>query len=287
MMRLDVAFNLDFSLCCGQVFRWEKVGNWWYGIVGDRILKIRQCGRELEFKGADEEFVREYFRLDDDLAEISRYVDKDTYIHSAFKRFVGLRLVRQPPWNCLIGFICSIQKNIPAIEHMLSKISTKYGEKSSFDGKTFYLFPTVEKLATASEEDLRYCSLGFRAKYVKATSKKILDENIDLHRLRGMPYVEARRILLEFCGVGLKVADCVLLFSLDKNEAFPIDVWIKRAILNHYADKFDPDLVKTLQSRPALTNGEYLKIGNFARNYFGKYAGYAQEYLYHYERTSP
>jgi N-glycosylase/DNA lyase len=284
-MRLDVPFDLDFSLCCGQVFRWKKEGDWWYGVVGDKTIKIRKCGCELEFEGADERFVRQYFRLDDDLAEISRCIAKDDCIKTALRKFEGLRIVRQMPWECLVGFICSIQKNIPAIEKMLQQLSIKFGEKRLFDGKTFYLFPTVERLALASEKGLRECSLGFRAKYVQATAKKIRDEKIDLEALKSLPYLEARKQLLEFQGVGLKVADCVLLFSLDKAEAFPVDVWVKRVILNHYADKLPAELVKKLLSRPTLTNGEYLKIGDFARGYFGRYAGYAQEYLYHYERT--
>jgi len=284
-MRLTVPFDLDFSLCCGQVFRWQKLDGWWYGAVGDKVLKIRQCGCELEFEGADEGFVRYYFRLDDDLAEIGRCVDRDSYIHTALKQYAGLRLVRQEPWNCLVGFICSIQKNIPAIENMLQQMSSLFGVEREFDGKAFHLFPTAEQLALASEIGLRKCSLGFRAKYVKATAQKIVDENFDLNSLRQLPYLEARSKLLEFMGVGLKVADCVLLFSLDKTEAFPVDVWVKRVILNHYSDKLSSELVKRLQSRQTLTNKEYLKIGDFARGYFGQYAGYAQEYLYHYERT--
>jgi 3-methyladenine DNA glycosylase/8-oxoguanine DNA glycosylase len=284
-MRLSVPFDLDFSLCCGQVFRWGKLDGWWYGVVGDKIIKIRQRDRELEFEGADEGFVRNYFRLDDDLAQIGRCVDKDKYIHAALQRYIGLRLVRQEPWSCLIGFICSIQKNIPAIEQMLVQMSNRFGEKREFDGKEFYIFPTAERLALASDSGLRECSLGFRAKYVKATAQKIVDENFDLNSLRKLPYLEARSKLLEFMGVGLKVADCVLLFSLDKTEAFPVDVWVKRVILNHYCDKLAPELVKRLQSRSTLTNGEYLKIGDWARGYFGAYAGYAQEYLYHFERT--
>lgn len=284
-MKLNVPFDLDFSLCCGQVFRWQKLDGWWYGVVGDKIIKIRQCGCELEFEGCTEAFLRYYLRLDDDLEQISRCVDRDQYVHNALQRYVGLRLVRQEPWNCLVGFICSIQKNIPAIEHMLLEMSTRFGEKREFDGKTFYLFPTADRLALASDSGLRECSLGFRAKYVKATAQKIVDEKIDLNSLRQLSYIEARSKLLEFMGVGLKVADCVLLFSLDKTEAFPVDVWVKRVVLNHYSDKLSPELVKRLSSRQTMTNGEYLKIGDWARSYFGAYAGYAQEYLYHYERT--
>ena len=149
----------------------------------------------------------------------------------------------------------------------------------------FYVFPTVERLSNASEKGLQECGLGYRAKYVQATAKKIHTENINLESLKSMTYAEARKVLLDFSGVGLKVADCVLLFSLEKMEAFPVDVWVKRVILNHYQNLLPTDLVKKLQSHSSLTNGEYEKIGAFARTYFGIYAGYAQEYLYHYERT--
>ncbi|MDR2719409.1 MAG: DNA repair protein, partial [Nitrososphaerota archaeon] len=159
------------------------------------------------------------------------------------------------------------------------------GEARYFDDQTFWLFPSVEKLAEASVHGLEECGLGYRAKYVHATAKRVCDEQIDLESFRGLSYVEAKKRLFEFSGVGLKVADCVLLFSLGKMEAFPVDVWVKRLLLNHYADHLSHDLLERLQSHDSLSNGEYEKLGTFARNYFGFYAGYAQEYLYHYERS--
>jgi N-glycosylase/DNA lyase len=267
------------------VFRWRKFDGWWYGVVGENVVKVRQCNCELEFENVNEDFVQHYFGLNDDLVQISQCVGTDDYVQKALQRFEGLRIVRQVPWECLISFICATYKNIAAIELMLSKLSKKFGEKQDFDGHNFYLFPTVEELAFASENALKECGLGYRAKYVQATAKKIREENICLEGLKALPYLEARKALLEFSGVGLKVADCVLLFSLEKIEAFPVDVWVKRVILNHYANKLSEPFVKKLQSHNSLTNGEYLKISDFARTYFGAYAGYAQEYLYHYERT--
>jgi N-glycosylase/DNA lyase len=284
-MRLDVPFDLDFSLCCGQVFRWKKIGDWWYGVVGENIIKIRQCGAELEFTGVSEDFVRQYFGLNDDLDQISLCVGRDNYIKEALRRFEGLRIVRQVPWECLISFICATYKNIAAIEQMLRKLSFKFGEKKSFDEYDFYIFPTVDKLALASDNGLQECGLGYRARYVKATAKKICEEKIDLENLKALPYLEARKVLVEFPGVGLKVADCVLLFSIEKMEAFPVDVWVKRVLLNHYANQLPEPLVKKLSTQDSLTNGEYEKLNAFGRSYFGQYAGYAQEYLYHYERT--
>jgi N-glycosylase/DNA lyase len=284
-MRLDVAFDLDFSLCCGQVFRWKKIGEWWYGIVGESVFKIRQLGAELDFENVSEKFVTCYFGLNDDLEQISRCIGRDDYIRNALRRFVGLRIVRQEPWECLISFICATYKSIAAIELMLSKLSRKFGEKKAFDGLDFYTFPTDGKLAFASENGLRECGLGYRAKYVQATAKKICESKIELESLKTLPYLEARKRLVEFSGVGLKVADCVLLFSLEKLEAFPVDVWVKRVILNHYANLFPEALVKKLSTHESLSNSEYEKLNAFGRSYFGKYAGYAQEYLYHYERT--
>jgi N-glycosylase/DNA lyase len=284
-MKLDVPFDLDFSLCCGQVFRWKKLGGWWYGVIGEHIFKVRQYRCELEFENVNEDFVCRYFGLNEDLQRITECIAKDDYIRKALRRFEGLRIVRQEPWECLIGFICSTYKNIAAIELMLKKLSEKYGEKQVFDGYDFHLFPAVERLAKASEKGLRDCGLGYRAKYVQGTAKKIYDENVKLEDFRNLPYFEARSKLLEFSGVGLKVADCVLLFSLEKLEAFPVDVWVKRVILNHYQNHFPELLVKKMQRHNSLTSSEYLKIGDFARTYFGAYAGYAQEYLYHFERT--
>ena len=284
-MRLDVAFDLDFSLCCGQVFRWRKIDGWWYGVVGEHVFKIRQCYAKLEFENVNRDFVQNYFGLNDDLSKIKSCVGIDDYVRSALQRFEGLRIVRQMPWECLISFICATYKSIAAIELMLKKLSIKYGEKQVFDGLDFFTFPTINRLANATEKGLQECGLGYRAKYVQKTAKKILDETINLEDLKALPYFEARKVLLEFSGVGLKVADCVLLFSLEKMEAFPVDVWVKRVILNHYANQLPAEIVKKMQSHNSLTNSEYQKIGDFARSYFGRYAGYAQEYLFHFERT--
>lgn len=284
-MHLNIPFDLDFSLCCGQVFRWKKINDWWYGIIGKNLFKIKQSGAELEFKGVSEDFVSRYFGLNDDLEQISQSISRDGYIRKALHRFEGLRIVRQEPWECLISFICATYKNIAAIEQMLTKLSIKFGEKKSFDRLDFFLFPTAEKLAFASENGLRECGLGYRAKYVQATARKIHENSVQLEKLKTMSYLEAKKVLVEFPGVGLKVADCVLLFSLEKMEAFPVDVWVKRIIMNHYANQLPEALVWKLSTHDSLSNGEYEKLCAFGRNYFGRYAGYAQEYLYHFERT--
>jgi N-glycosylase/DNA lyase len=281
----DVPFNLDVTLCCGQVFRWDKKGDWWYGVAGGKAFKVRHANAELEFANADWKFVENYFGLNDDLQKIGAAVGRDEHIRQALREFWGLRIIQQDPWECLISYICSTYKNIPAIRHMLLSLSRRFGEKKGLDGMEFFTFPTPEKLAGAAAKDLLECGLGYRAKYVQDTSKRIFENDFELESLRQLPYLQAKKQICSFAGVGPKVADCVLLFSLGKTEAFPVDRWVERVILNHYVEKLPPELAQKLKQREGLSNSEYAKLNVFGREYFGEYAGYAQEYLYHYERV--
>jgi N-glycosylase/DNA lyase len=286
-IQLDASnpFNLEFTLCCGQAFRWEKRGIWWYGIVNEKVFKVRQAGGELEFENVDEDFVRSYFGLSDNLSYILSQINKDVHIKYAIETFNGLRILRQNHWECLISYICATYKNISAIKQMLFRLSKKFGDTIRFDSYTFYSFPTPERLAKATAQELANCGLGYRAKYVCETAKKVYEEDFEFESLRRMPYEKAREELLKFPGVGLKVADCVMLFALEKLEAFPVDVWIKRVVLRHYAEHFPEEFVKKISSKRSLTTAGYNQLNLFGRKYFGAYAGYAQEYLYHYERV--
>ncbi|MEM2104985.1 MAG: DNA glycosylase [Candidatus Bathyarchaeia archaeon] len=277
-------FNLDVTLCCGQVFRWDKIGEWWFGVTGEKVFKIRQIDEELEFENADEGFVREYFGLKDDLPKILSQIRKDKHVKTAIEKFKGLRILRQDPWECLVSYICATYKNIPAIKKMLLNLSRKFGEKVVFEGRDFYTFPTPAALAKANKRELLECGLGYRAEYVLETAKMVHNGNSCLEDLKKTDYLKARSELLKLPGVGSKVADCVSLFSLEKLEAFPVDVWIKRIILRHYANHFESEFIKKISSRKSFGKAEYEKLRLFGRRYFGEYAGYAQEYLYHYER---
>ncbi|MEM2937494.1 MAG: DNA glycosylase [Candidatus Bathyarchaeia archaeon] len=280
-------FNLELTLCCGQAFRWDKKGEWWYGVVKDKAVKVRQIGEVLEFENARPEFIERYFGLKDDLPAILSQIAKDKHVEKAIEALKGLRILRQDPWECLISYICATYKNIPAIKRMLLNLSRKFGEKTVLDQYTFYTFPTAEKLAKANRRELADCGLGYRAKYVSETAKMVAGGNFEIENLKGQNYEKSRSELLSLPGVGLKVADCVLLFSLGKLEAFPVDVWIKRAIIKHYTSHFEKGFIEKLSLKKSLTKAEYEEISLFGRNYFGKYAGYAQEYLYHFERTNP
>jgi N-glycosylase/DNA lyase len=212
-------------------------------------------------------------------------INKDDYIQEAIKRFRGLRLCRQEPWECLISFICATYKNIPAIKGMISKISRQFGTKLTFDEYEFYTFPKPADILQGNLKKLRDCGLGFRAERVLETAKIIGNGELHLESLKNMDYLEAKHKLLDLPGVGDKVADCVLLFSLEKLEAFPIDVWVRRAATKLYARHFDSSFLKKVANKSSITHKEYETISSFGRDYFGKNAGYAQEYLFHLMHT--
>lgn len=291
-IQLDLAktpFDLGHSLSCGQVFRWRQDGDSWVGVVRQKVLKIKQHDRNiLEFEASGNDvgdgFVGRYFRLDDDLPWIYSQISKDELVRDAVKRFRGLRLLRQEPWECVISYICATFKNIPAIKQMIYMLSKGFGMPIMFEGAEFYGFPECHTLAEASLESLRRCGLGYRAAFVRETARVVYRGGFDLESLRDLPYDLAKRKLMALPGVGSKVADCVLLFSLDKLEAFPIDIWMKRVVLEHYSERFEPGFVEKLRSGDGLSKSEYQAVYLFGREYFGEFVGYAQEYLYHFKR---
>jgi len=293
-IKLDLSvtpFSLEHTLQCGQLFRWEKIGNHWYGVVGEKVIKTRQSDNKLQFQifpdETDIEFLRHYLRLDDNLPHILSQIKKDETIEKAIHSLHGLRIIRQEPWECLISYICATYKNISAIKKMVQHLSKKFGRKIEFENHDFYTFPKPSELARASLNELKKCGLGFRATSVLETARIMDDGNFSLEALRKMDYEKAKHKLLLLPGVGNKVADCILLFSLDKLEAFPVDVWIKRIVSEYYSKSFSPEFIEKVSKKKSLTANEYLKISEFGRKYFGPYAGYAQEYLYHWKRSLP
>jgi len=278
-------FDLENTLQCGQLFRWEKHENWWYGVVKQRVFKMRQINNILEFEGASVDFVKSYFRLDDNLPLIISKISRDSLIRQAVQAFPGLHIVRQNPWECLISYLCATYKNIPAIKHMISELSKRFGDRIAFENHDFYTFPEPCALANATLDALKRCKLGFRAKRVRETARMVDCNEVDFEALKKIDFKTAKEELLQFPGVGKKVADCVLLFSLEKLEAFPVDVWMKRILQKHYANHFDTLFIKKISEKASLSSAEYESISSFARDYFGKYAGYAQEYLFHFARS--
>ncbi len=257
-------------------------------MVSQTYLKIRQLGEVLQFQSFPENigdaFISRYFRLDDDLVHIYSKIEKDRHIKEAVKKFRGLRLVRQDPWECLVSYICATNKNIPAIKDMINNMCVRFGERINVDNAEIYTFPKPPELARASPKELRLCKLGFRAERVSQISRLACAGKINLEALGTMPYEEAKKELMNLPGIGPKVADCVLLFSLDKLEAFPIDIWMKRVISEYYKAHFDRAFIKKVGTSKSLSPSEYRILSSFGRKYFGEYVGYAQEYLYHFKR---
>lgn len=274
-------FDLNSTLNCGQVFRWTKSNHHWTGIIDETIFQITQVKNKINFQtipeDSKESSVTTYFRLDDDLPYIVSHINKDEIIENALNQLYGMRIVRQDPWECLISFICATFANIPRIKLMIQKLCQHFGRKIRVKDLTFYGFPRKDALAQASINKLLECNLGYRAKYIKKVAQIIREEQINLTNLQKTSYMEANNSLQSLPGVGHKVADCILLFSLDKLEAFPIDVRIKRILQSHYGHH-----LKTQKQIKSLTPRIYSEFSAFGRKYFGKYAGYAQEYLYAY-----
>jgi len=281
-----IPFNLDYTLNCGQVFRWVRSQEYWYGVVEENVIKLRQDEGTLIFQTYPEDlgmkFIERYFRLDDDLPKILMDINRDVYIREAIKEFFGLRLTRQDTWECLISYVCATYANIPRIKDMILRLSKAFGKEIIFENRFFYTFPMREVLTEATLKDLLDCRLGYRAKYVLKIARMMDDCEFDLEELKRLSYDEGRRRLLTLYGVGPKVADCILLFSQDKLEAFPVDIWIKRMIRDYY-DHYIPNA--NLLGREGLSLKLSRQIRDFGRWYFGEHAGYAQEYLYYYYRS--
>jgi N-glycosylase/DNA lyase len=281
-------FDLALTLQGGQAFRWHKRGLWYQGVLRKRLIRLRESSRGLEIcdLSIDTEFssqkqlfeedphfaeeLSSYFRLEDDLDLIYGEMSKDASLSRAIKSCWGLRLLRQDPWECLASFICSVDSNIPKIMNTIERLAQVYGEPILNPIENISTFPTALVLADAGEEALRSLGLGFRAPFLWKTAQRVARGELELHRLFTISYEEAKAQLLTLPGVGDKVADCTLAFSLDKSEAFPIDRWVRRALEEEYL------------------NGHRLsdrKLGDWARERFGFLGSYAQQYLFQWKRS--
>ena len=275
LIPIEQPFNLTHTLECGQAFRWRREGDWYYGVIYGNILKIRQTLLGVEFESyplPEEEIVNRliyYLRLDDDLPDIYAKIGKDDRMRRAITQFYGLRLLRQEPWECLASFICSISSNIPRISECIESLCRKMGDPLEMDGHVRYSFPTPERVMELGETGLRIIGWGFRAPYLAGTAERIGRGIYDLDGLRELTYDDAKKDLMSLRGVGDKVADCVLLFSLEKLDSFPVDRWVRRAVEEWYAIGENPS---------------YDAIRTWALDYFGGHAGYAQQYLFHRRR---
>ncbi|WP_255167758.1 DNA-3-methyladenine glycosylase family protein [Natrononativus amylolyticus] len=242
---------------------------------GPAVIRARQRDGTLEWQSTDgvdgETAVRRLLRLDDDLESIAAGAPADPLLAEAYAAHDGMRLVEDPAFGTLISFICSAQMRVSRIHGMVKTLADEYGRPVSFDGERYRAFPTPEELAVATEAELRDLGLGYRAPYVARTAEMVASGEAHPADARELPYEEAREYLTRFVGVGEKVADCVLLFALDFDEAVPLDTWIRTAIEDHYPD---------------CDRGSYADTSRAIRERFGdEHAGYAQTYVFHHLRT--
>jgi N-glycosylase/DNA lyase len=290
---LDMPFSLEYTLESGQLFRWERIGEWWFGVVSGVGIKVKQEGDALRCSSGsdslDNNFIAKYFRLDEDLDHVLTSMAKDEVITQAIEKFYGLRLVRQDPWECLGSFVLATNANIPRIKKMVSSVCSKYGQRTLFEGDAYHAFPTPRALSRASVDDFRRLGLGYRAPFLKHVAKSVAEGKVEFDIIANLAYERSQEVLLTelfgeklLLGVGPKVADCVLLYSLGKDEAFPIDVWIARVIAESYPHLVPRSLRTKLagEAKFKLSTREYRVISKSIRSHFGKFAGYAQLYLY-------
>ncbi|HYZ51399.1 MAG TPA: DNA glycosylase [Nitrososphaeraceae archaeon] len=293
----------EISVNSGQMFLWQKIDNSWYGVYGDRILKfsILQQDKNSPYEIGNTQFFsfpefnkweQHVFRLDDDITTILSSLSKDLIVSKAMKTYRGLRVTRQEPEQCMISFACSSNTNISMIRRMLGNLCRKFGNRVFVDGREFFTFPTATRLNKVTNNELLSCGVGYRVKAIRAVVENIVSNTIDLEDLKRARYNAAKQQLTRIYGIGNKIADCILLFSLEKTEAFPIDLWITRAICLYYQSL----LTRNQEQRKYRKEGipemnekfvyrcKYEILSELMRKYFGEYAGYAQQYLYYYVR---
>ena len=288
-------FDLEKTLDSGQVFHWQKVGDGFVGAIGDLPVYIEQRGRTLRVEmesgapatpgsrradnpGSQElapprvKIVARYFALDHPLAEICDSFPKDPVMNAARDFSRGLRIIRQPKWECLATFICSSMKQVAHIRQISLALRKRFGEQRRIGSHLVYSFPSPRRLAQASEKELRDCKLGYRAKNFRATARLVTTGQADLEAWSALSDGELRKQLCALPGVGPKIANCVMLFAYERLRAFPIDVWIERVLRQHY-----------FSGRKKMTAQ---RLREFSETYFGEHGGYAQQYLFHHARMN-
>lgn len=270
-MLADGPINLRATLECGQVFHWrERADGSWEGLIGRAHALVREDAGQLVVLRGKADDVRRYFAMDHDLDEIYRGFPGDETMLAALEFCRGLRMIRQPAWECLATFITSSMKQVAHIRQMSTALRTRFG--SAVPGTDLRSYPPPAALAAASEEDLRACGLGYRAKNLRATAQRVASGEADLEKMGGLDDGALREQLCALPGVGRKVANCAMLFGFGRLSAFPVDTWIARIMKRHYwrgrAKPTPAALEKKLATR------------------FGPHAGYAQQYLFHHARMT-
>ncbi len=268
-------YDLGATLEGGQAFRWRQTRGAWEGVVRGIWVRLTELpngiGAETMVSPPDVNWLADYLGTDEDLAAVLATFPDDPPLRSAVAACRGLRLLRQEPWECLASFVLSSTKQIVQIRQIIGLLCARFGEPVAVPAGTppAFSFPPAARIAEASETELRACRMGFRARYLRAVATRIANGTPHLARLRDRPLSEAREALVSLPGIGPKIANCVLLFSLGFHRAFPLDVWVLRALRHLYFP----------QRRVTLR-----RLRTFSETHFGPHGGYAQQYLFHHIR---
>jgi N-glycosylase/DNA lyase len=265
-------FDLEKTLNSGQVFHWTRQGSGFIGAIAEDLVYLEQDGASVRVFAGQSMLAAHYLALDHPLPEILATFPTDPAIKVAVEFCRGLRIIRQPQWECLATFLTSPLKQVQHIRAISLAIRSRFGRKLRQGELEAYSYPRPEEVAEIPLPDLLECKLGFRATNLIATAKKVASGAVNLEELRNLSTEDARAALCELPGVGEKIANCVLLFAYDRLDAVPVDVWIAR-VLNevYFSDR---------------TNVPLRELKSFAADYFGSYAGYAQQYLFHHWRLT-
>ncbi len=268
-------FDIAHTFECGQCFRFNRCKDKTYeGVHGKHALKIGQIGdKVMLYNTSIEEYEKvwkKYFDISRDYASLQRELSRDdAVLESAINEGRGIRILLQDAFETIISFIISANNNIPRIKLIIERLCETYGEKIEAYGRIFYTFPSAKTLSRLTTEDLAPIKAGFRDKYILDAAKKVHSGEIDIEKIYGMEYEDAKNELKKIKGVGEKVANCILLFGFGKQNAFPVDVWVKRILEYYYKDKYDIS-----------------DANEFAKRHFGSLGGFAQQYLFYYARQN-
>lgn len=274
-------FELAHIFECGQCFRWNRQENGDYiGVAFGKVIEVEKRDKDILIHNITEEEFKtiwvHYFDLYRDYSSIKESLSQDPLLKSAVEFGYGIRLLQQEPFEIIISFIISANNRIPMIKKCIENISRKWGREIQYNNARYYSFPDIDDLYKASIEELEAAGTGFRAKYIKDTVEKIYNSRLentcdyDIEKIKNLNDDDCHNALQNFMGIGPKVADCIMLFSMNKYSAFPVDVWVKRAMQHFY---LAPDV-------------SLKKIRDFGRDKFGQLSGFAQQYLFYYAREN-
>ena len=272
MIKIKNNFDLKATITCGQMFRYFEKDNSFTIVIKDRVINLKEDGDYILIESNKEEnleaIIYDYFDLNRDYEVIEQeIINRDTKIKDAINFSKGLKMIHQDPFETLISYIISQNNRVPSIANALNLLSINYGEKVIFKDKEYYLFPSLDKLSKLNVEDFRTCKVGFRDKYLYEIIESINNKKLELDKIYNMSGDEALKYLVNFKGIGMKVASCILLFAYQKFDVYPVDTWVKKFMREDYNIEGEKN------------------IRQFTNKTYGAYSGLAIQYMFNYKRN--